>query len=124
MADKQRELFGVRGVSAERASRGARARDDAVRRADRNANPEFIELAYRAGCHLAKSGRIFTSADIRDLLERDKPEIKTHDDRALGPVMRRLRVDGVIEPTGDYSTQARKRNHCRPLREWRGKCTS
>ncbi len=118
---EQRELWGAKGVTAGKASPGAKARDDAIDRVETNADPNFKYLAYKAGCDLASRGQPFTSADIRDYLQRRHPKVKTHDDRALGPVMRRLQGHGVIEPTGQYVPQPRARNHCRPLREWRAR---
>jgi hypothetical protein len=93
-------------------------RDEAIDRVDRHAHRRFMDLAYRAGRHLCKRSCEFTSADLRDLLARHYPDVKTHDDRALGAVMRQLQREGWIEATDRVQSSGRVRNHHRPLRVW------
>ncbi len=97
---------------------GSEAREEGIDKVERHADLEFLDVMYRAGQHLARKGGVFTSADMRDLVTKHYPEVRTHDERAIGAVLRSLRRDGVIEPTGQYVNQKRRRNHCRPLREW------
>lgn len=87
---------------------------------ENNANKSFMEVAIVSGLYLSKTNETFTSADIRDLMEEKFPTLSTHDDRALGAVMRKLSRNGIIHPTGRYVSSKRARNHNRPLREWRG----
>ena len=92
---------------------------EAIERTDRNAQREFRRLAYRAGEYLASREAEFDSAMLRDLLREKYPEVRTHDDRALGAIMRQLSRDGVIERTDRTRKSGRKRNHNRDLRVWR-----
>jgi len=81
---------------------------------------EFNRVSASMGLHLANLGSPFTAADLRDRMEVLFPEVSVPDDRALGAVMRRLRKEGFITPTGRYVENKRRRNHNRPLREWVG----
>jgi hypothetical protein len=94
---------------------------EAIARAARNARPDFLRLAYLAGRYLARCQLEFTSADLRDTLATHYPDVRTHDDRALGPVMQRLQREGVIVKTDRVKPSGRVRNHHRPLAVWRSK---
>ena len=95
------------------------AANEAIDRVDRHAHEEFKRLAYRAGIYLARQERELDSAMIRDLLQEHYPSVATHDDRALGAIMRQLQRDRVIERTDRTRKSGRKRNHNRDLRIWR-----
>lgn len=86
----------------------------------RHASERFLKLAYEVGRDVALRGQPFTSADVRDEMARLHPTVVTHDDRALGVVMKRLARESAIRATGRYVTSARARNHNRPMREWVG----
>ena len=110
----QQELWGKDGQA------GRDARDRAIQRVEDAADATFVVAFTEQVRHFAARGVPFTSADARDRLRWRRPHVKTHDDRAIGAVMKSLHKAGIIEPTGRYISQQRKRNHCRPLREWRG----
>ena len=95
--------------------------EKAIDLVEQSAHREFINVAQRAGVWLAGKGEPFTAADVRDAMQRNYPNVKTHDDRALGAVMRGLAKRGVISATGRYVKSNRLRNHNRPLREWVGR---
>ena len=115
MRSQEWQVFGMN-----RMSRAESVKQMVMNISERNANATFIEIAMSAGTHLANQGVPFTSADIRDLMEKKFPTLSTHDDRALGAVMRKLSSNGTIRPTGRYVNSKRTRNHNRPLREWEG----
>ena len=96
------------------------AQKRAVDRVEAHAKARFMIIAYRAGVYLAGEPNPFTSGDLRDLITTHYPGVSTHDDRALGAVMRRLSRKGLIAPTGRYIKSERRRNHNRPMREWVG----
>ena len=58
----------------------------------------------------------FTSDDVLryDLRLEGCPE-----KRVLGAAFRKLRLEGIIEPTGRYISSRRTISHARPKREWR-----
>jgi hypothetical protein len=70
-------------------------RDEAMARVDRNADERWKEAADKVGRVLARFRPSFTSEDILIALEEEG--FSTHENRALGPVMRRLVSDGIIE---------------------------
>jgi len=45
--------------------------------------------------------------------------VTTHDLRAMGPVMKRLQRDKVIEPTDQYRFTNKVTSHKRPMIVWR-----
>lgn len=100
-------------------ARGARrAADDAIQRVEDHAHEQFKLIAFRAGVHLAKTRKVFDSADVRDLMAKHYPEVKTHEDRVLGCIMRQLARAGWIKNTYRMQKSARVRNHNRPLNQW------
>ncbi|MHC4066972.1 MAG: hypothetical protein ACYSUI_21050 [Planctomycetota bacterium] len=99
----------------------AAAANEAIDRVERNAHREFLKQAYRRGCALARQRDEFTSVDLRDSMARLYPSVHTHDDRALGAVMRGLARDGVIAKTDRFEKSQHRRNHNRPLMVWQSR---
>lgn len=93
-----------------------RARDEAIRRAEENANAQWWSAAYLTGVRLSKVKDSFISEDI---FEAMPPGLVTHEPRAMGSVMTALRKDGYIEPTGTYIKSPSPVGHSRPSRVWR-----
>jgi len=94
-------------------------REEAIDRVDAHVEARFRHLAYEAGVWLASKLDTLTANDVRDTLRKYYPDVTTHDDRALGPVMRRLASDGVIVNTGTVVNSDRVRNHSRRISLWR-----
>lgn len=94
----------------------AAARDDAINRVEAHANPEWKEVAYVTALGVARVRRFFTSEDVWDALSGDA---RTHEPRAMGAVMRRLRKENVVEPTDQFITSTSPLGHGRPSRVWR-----
>lgn len=92
------------------------ARDEAVDRVDRNANIEWKIKAYEVGKRIARDNRILISEEIWDALAVEG--VTTHEPRAMGPVMKRLQADKIIEPTGDFMISPSPLGHGRPSRVW------
>jgi len=63
-----------------------------------NANPTWREAALIAAARLARQRERFTSCDV--LEELAKPDVKTHDLRAIGGVMQEVRDLGLITSVG------------------------
>lgn len=95
-----------------------RAANDAIQLVDEHAHALFKLIAFRAGVHLAKTVKVFDSADLRDLMAKHYPEVKTHEERVLGAIMRQLARAGWVKNTHRMEKSKRVRNHNRPLNQW------
>jgi len=95
---------------------GKRGKDDGMGRADENANEAWKRAADEAVLKTAREKPVLTTDDV---LERMPAGVKTHEMRALGPVMLRAAKNGWIEKSlhANRST-ARPTNHLRPLQVW------
>jgi hypothetical protein len=91
------------------------ARDEAIDRVEANANSEWNHVAYVTAMRLASITEVFTSNDVWDALTH----VTTHEPRAMGAVMRRLRKENIIEPTSQFITSTSPVAHGRPTRVWR-----
>lgn len=92
------------------------SREQAIHQVETNANPDWKDAAYSTGVDLAKSQEYFTSEEVLLNMVRG---IETHEPRAMGPVMRRLQKDGVIEATSRFITSISPLGHGRPSRVWK-----
>lgn len=90
-------------------------RDEAVRRVNANAEHDWKLLAWEIGRELAAVRATFTSEDISD---RIPAHITTHEPRAMGAVMTRLRRAKVISPTDEFVMARSRVGHGRPSRVW------
>lgn len=100
------------------AEASARQRDRAIRRVDRNAEPDWKEAAYLAVVETAAAEP--NGFIVDDVWPRISPGIiAPHELRAMGAVMRRAQRDGVIVPTTDYRLSSRVSAHRNPRRVWR-----
>ena len=100
--------------------RDARASaNEAIGRVDKNAVERWKALAYRAGRYLAERHEEIDSQMIHDALARYYPDVKTHEYRAFGPIMRRLARDRVLERTDRTRKSGQRKNHDRDLRIWK-----
>jgi hypothetical protein len=73
---------------------GDAKRDEAMARVERNAAERWKTAAYAVGKVCARFRPSFTSEDVLIALEAEG--FTTHENRALGPVMRHLVTDGMI----------------------------
>lgn len=100
-------------------SDGKEERDDAIARADVNADPDWKEVALKAVRWLATESAEFTTDDVWWALNTYYPNLGTHEPRALGAVMRRASRDGFIEPTNRVKESERAVCHRNPKKVWR-----
>lgn len=91
-------------------------RDAALRAVAANADVDWKEVARQVVLDLAQSGVPFIGDDVWTKLEA--LDVETHDNRALGAVMRKLATEGRIRKTGRYVPSKRRRMS--PLVEWVG----
>lgn len=99
-------------------SEGTEARDEALERVEYNAHREWLSCAYAAGKHIASYAEPFTADDIRHMMEVHYPGVTTHEPRAMGAIMNKLKRAGVITPTDRFIPSTRKERHNGPIRVW------
>lgn len=85
------------------------AADAAIKQVDENADEGWKRAAERSVWEWSQTGSHFTTDDVMDSI--DALGVKTHDNRALGPVMRRMIRSNVIEEVG--MTRSRRRHGAR-----------
>lgn len=83
--------------------------DEAIRRVDENADEGWKRAADQVVWEWSQSFREFTTDDVMESL--DALGVTTHDNRALGPVMRRMIRKGFIQEVG--MTRSRRRHGAR-----------
>lgn len=91
-------------------------REEAINRVDSHANTEWKSVAYLTAMRVARQKRFFTSEEVWDALP---DEVHTHEPRAMGAIMRRLRKEKVVEPTDQFVISTSPLGHGRPSRVWR-----
>lgn len=85
------------------------AADEAIQRVDENADEGWKRAAARIVWELSQMPGGFTTDDVMEGL--DDMGVVTHDNRALGPVMRRMIHKNVIHEIG--MTRSRRRHGAR-----------
>ena len=98
---------------------GAQARDEAMQQVDDHADTSWKGKALAAVLHIAEHGDEVTTDEVWAALEKWYPHLRTHEPRAMGPVMRRAAGLGLIERTERTTLSVRPENHRRPVRVWR-----
>lgn len=91
-------------------------RDKAMQQVSANTSAEFRACAEQAIVSVGRLNKTFTGDDVWDWI-MSKTTIRSHDNRALGPIIKRMSTAKIIEPTGDYSPS--RRRHLAPIRVWR-----
>jgi hypothetical protein len=96
-----------------------KARDEGMKRADDNANAEWVAAMEEIVVEVAKKHEYFTSDDVFSMaLAREVPP--AHENRALGPIMIRATRDLVcVRSNRPPVTSTRKSRHGCPLTVWR-----
>jgi len=114
MKFRQQELFNIR--------EGERLRDASMNQVEANADSEWKEHASLAVFRAAQQQAEITSDDVWPFIPS---ESTTHDNRALGPIMRSMMGEGVITPAKTPCGQDRftlgknPLHHRNPQRIWR-----
>lgn len=92
------------------------ARDHAMDVVESHAATGFADAAYDAGVQCAENNHLFIVDEVWGYLPTG---VTTHDLRAMGPVMKRLQRDRVIEPTDQYRGSNKVTSHKVPRVVWR-----
>ena len=99
------------------ATAAAAARDEAMERVEEHADDAVLAAADTAVKYLASTRDEFTIDAVQYLL--DQQGLAFREPKALGPVMRRAALAGLIEGTDRWVNSVRVSNHRRPVRVWR-----
>ena len=89
----------------------------AIGAAGLHADHRWRTLVTAATIRLVLLAEAFTTDDVWDQL--DSQGVTTHDNRALGAVMKAMQQCGLIEATTTFLPSSRTVNHHRPVRVWR-----
>lgn len=100
MSDSQGDLFAQEGMA----------------RAERAADPDWLQAAKRVVWQLCREGSPFTTDAVWYRLEA--LGVRTGEPRALGAVMKAASSAGFISATGGYFKSTRPECHSRPLALW------
>ena len=96
---------------------GAVDRDAAIAQADEVADPAWKAFMYAGIVEVARKKPFFITDDVERLrIVRQGP--RTHENRALGPLMLQAARQGVCLPTDDWVQSAQRVNHRRWMRVW------
>jgi hypothetical protein len=95
----------------------AAARQASIERVDEHAALDWKTVARRVISEVAATGRPFTADHVVEVLERDHPDVWTHNLAALGPLFLASAKRGDIRKTGRLVASTIPRRH-RDLTEW------
>jgi hypothetical protein len=99
-------------------SAGKAGKADGMDRAERSADPYWWACMLEAGKIVAQRKPYFFTDDLVRHCRDNHPNTFTHENRAIGPLMRELcRLEYCI-PTQDWIESAQKQCHRRPMRVW------
>jgi len=115
----QGELFSDKPRVLRRARLPHAPTEAAIEQVTDNARQMWLEFGYLTGERIARLSSKLTSADIDLEMMKQHPEIKTHEKRAMGGVIRRLQSGKIIEATPDFLPDPRDHCHSNPIRVWR-----
>lgn len=97
---------------------GEELRDEGMARADAHADPDWKHMAVRAFIKVSYGMKEFTTDDVWKVLD-DWGVDTPHEPRAMGPIVRSLMREGLIEPVGRRVKSTIPRGHCRPVEVYR-----
>jgi hypothetical protein len=97
---------------------GEAAKREGMDRAERAANPEWVAFMLAALIEVAKRQPFFYSDDV-ELVRQNRGGPSTHENRAMGPLMKRAFRAGICEPTDRFAAASRAACHRCPRRIWK-----
>lgn len=95
------------------------AQREAMRRADDHADPDWQSCALDCIRLICRTQAEFSADDIYKML--DEQPVKTHERRALGPMLTRARDEGLCESTARFQLSRRASRHGAPIRVWKSR---
>lgn len=94
-----------------------RVTEQAIKRVDQAASPEWKARALMAVEYLARARTTFTADDVWEFLNKANVEMPA-EPSALGPIMRQAVKQGTIRFTGDMVKSQRPSKHQQMIRVW------
>ena len=94
-------------------------RDAALEQVEANANAEWFEVAIDSVRQLATENKYFTTDEVWCYLKKHWSQLSTHNNSAMGAVMRTASKRGIVSATDRFSESKRPSSHARPIRVWK-----
>lgn len=121
--DEPLEAPPLRKSKAEQLADAKRARDKAMAEVEKNAAAEWRRVMSELVVRTAREMQTFTTDDVfdrfNDIYANDPNRPRTHDNRAMGPVMGNAQRDKVCEKSKGPQVRSRRSNlHATPLQVW------
>jgi hypothetical protein len=92
------------------------AKEEAIDRVERNANPDWKEAALKSVQHRARHCASVTANDV--FADLEQLGLHTHENRALGAVFQKAARNGWIAKTDRTVPSTRKTRHSGDVRVW------
>lgn len=96
---------------------GEAAKQDGMERAARACDPDWWAWMLERVTEVARAKPFLFTDDI-ELLRIQRGGPSTHENRALGPLMRHAQRLGICEPTDQWVPSSQQVNHRRFMRVW------
>ena len=96
---------------------GGGGKHEGMTRPAEHATPNGWAFMTGAGVEVARRKPRFTTDDL-ERIRQDRQGPRTHENRAMGPLMLDLCKRGVCVPTDDWFESQQRGNHKRPMRSW------
>ncbi len=96
---------------------GSAAKQDGMDRAERHANPDWWLFMLAAARDVALRKEAYNTDDL-ERIRQDRQGPRTHENRAMGPLMREAQRLGYCVPTQDWTPSSQRGNHRRPMMTW------
>jgi hypothetical protein len=97
---------------------GEAGKRDGMDCAERAADAQWWQCMLEAAHAVAKRKPYLFTDDIVRLCRERHPGVFTHENRAIGPLMRACCRLGYFEPTQDWVESTQRQCHRRPMRVW------
>ena len=97
---------------------GEGGKRDGMDRAKRHSDPEWYRCMLICAQEVARNRPFFTTDEVVKLKVYLFPNATTHEQRAIGPLMKDVAKLGYCVRTGDWHESSQAQNHRRPQRMW------
>jgi hypothetical protein len=97
---------------------GSDGKREGMARAERSADPYWWSCMLESGREIALRKPYFFTDDVVGWCKEHHPNATTHEQRAIGPLMREMARREICEPTQDWVQSSQRQNHRRPMQVW------
>jgi hypothetical protein len=91
---------------------------DGMDRAERHADPHWKRCMLESAKAVAERKPFFDSEDVVRWCQQHHPNATTHEQRAIGPLMRSAAALGYCVVTDHWNKSTLPQNHRRPMMAW------